>query len=241
MNVPFELTLLTDATNYQKWMFNEVKPFLGTRILELGAGLGNMSTWLPHEKGLRLLTEADNELFDYLENKFKNTPNTIVKKIDLEQPFSTQVTEYNVDTIVSFNVMEHIDDHFAAFKEQIEVLKRSKATGSKRLVALMPAHAFAFGSYDRVFKHYRRYEAQDLKKIFNQIDPDLKVKTFYFNLVSLLAWIYNGRIKKETTFKASQVKFFEKLVPILAPIDSFLHKVLRVPFGQSVICVVQIQ
>ena len=61
----FELDLLARAYNYQRWVFDTIEPFLGNRILELGAGIGNMSKWLPIREKL-ILTEYDLEFLKLL-------------------------------------------------------------------------------------------------------------------------------------------------------------------------------
>lgn len=43
---PYELSLLSQAINCQKWIARAVRPYLGERIMEVGAGIGNMSRHL---------------------------------------------------------------------------------------------------------------------------------------------------------------------------------------------------
>ncbi len=61
MQLPFELDSLAEARNYQRWVFDAVRPFLGRRILEVGSGIGNMSQWLPADE-LLVLAETDPRL-----------------------------------------------------------------------------------------------------------------------------------------------------------------------------------
>jgi hypothetical protein len=136
--------------------------------------------------------------------------------------------------------MEHIQDDRAGFREQVEVLLQSKAKGVKRIVVFVPAHRFAFGEADRYFKHFRRYEAGELKKIFLEIHPKIKMKTFYFNLLSLPGWIIAGRLLKQSRFKPLQIKILEALIPLWKPIDTFLHHGLKVPLGQSVVLIAEV-
>jgi 16S rRNA A1518/A1519 N6-dimethyltransferase RsmA/KsgA/DIM1 with predicted DNA glycosylase/AP lyase activity len=58
MTLPFELEILKDATNYQKWAAQAILPYLGERILEVGSGIGNMSQWLPVRQKL-VLSETE--------------------------------------------------------------------------------------------------------------------------------------------------------------------------------------
>ncbi len=242
MQLPFELEQLSQAKNYQKWIYHAVEPYLGKRILELGAGIGNLSQWLPRRE-LLVLSEADEMLLGLLQKRFQsellqNSHTVSVKKINLDIPLKNQLDEYHLDTIVSFNVMEHIQNDIEAFREQIETLKSSKTADPKRLVVFVPAHGFAFGSYDRLFQHYRRYDARQFKKIFQNLDPKLRVRTQYFNLLSLPAWVIKGRVFKDTQISPAQVRMLEKIIPLWAPIDNLIHQKLHLPLGQSLIGVV---
>lgn len=240
MEIPFELSSLRDANRYSNWIYKSVESFLGNRILELGAGIGNLTQWLP-VRDLLVVTETEDSLMQTLKERLKlESSKVIYKKIDLNQSFFEQVKIYEIDTIVSFNVMEHIEDDIQALREQVRVLKESQAKGPKRLVIFAPAHQFAFGSYDEVFKHFRRYSGSELKKKLYGIDPSLQVKTYYFNLLSLAGWIIQGRLLKSTTFNPSQIKLLEKVIPYFAPVDFILHRVLHLPLGQSVIAVAEI-
>ena len=240
---PYELEVLSQAKNYQKWMIDEVKPFFGNRILELGSGMGNLSQWLPLRE-LLALTEADESLFHFLSTRFekdKKLNQFEILKINLDHPFAEQIESLHIDTLVSFNVMEHIENDFAALKEQVQSLKMSKAKGTKRVIVVVPAHGFAFGSFDRLFNHFRRYQAKDLETIFKRIDPEIKVQTWYFNLLSLPGWMIAGRVLKQTQFNSFQMKIVELLIPIWKPFDRILHHFFKVPFGQSVIAIAEIK
>ena len=53
-SIPFELESLREAINYQRWIVDMISPFLGNSILEIGAGIGNISRWLPVRQRLVL-------------------------------------------------------------------------------------------------------------------------------------------------------------------------------------------
>lgn len=241
MQILFELDALTHARNYQRWMFEAVEPYLGTRILELGAGIGNMSQWLP-QKDVLIVSELEPHYLAQLQKNPKLQGDRVkLVHLDLSKSMSSQLESSDLDTIVSFNVLEHIDDDFAALKDQVALLKASKSSGNKRIVIFVPAIQFAYGEFDRAFKHFRRYHATDLKKIFNEIDPAIQVTTRYFNLLSLLPWIIQGRVLKRSSFNSGDIQKLEKIIPFWRPIDFLLTKVLRIPLGQSLICVAEIK
>jgi phospholipid N-methyltransferase len=181
MEVLFELDALSHAKNYQKWMFESVEPYLGTRVLELGAGIGNMSQWITGRNVL-VISELESAYVQKLKkNSQFQVENTHIVQLDLSQTMTSQLGQFELDTIVSFNVLEHIEDDFKTLKDQVELLRSSKTKNKKRIVIFVPAIQFAFGEFDRTFKHYRRYHANDLRKIFRQIDPNISIQTRYFN------------------------------------------------------------
>ena len=240
MQTLYELDSLSHARRYQQWMFEAVEPFLGKRILELGSGIGNLSRWLP-QRELLILSEVEGDYVDRLhrEPAFQKDRVQIVR-FNLDQPMSGQFAEFNLDTIVSFNVLEHVEDDRKSFQEQVELLRKSNAPGPKRIVVFVPALRVAFGALDREFRHFRRYHSADMDRIFREIDPTIRVQSRYFNLLSLVPWIIQGRIFHNTKIKSSQVAAFERVVPFWKPVDRLLTATLRFPVGQSLISVIEV-
>ncbi len=241
MQTPFELDALSEAFQYQKWIYESVAPYLGKRVLELGSGIGNLSQWLP-EGDLLVLSEVDTALIDILKAKptIKVKKNAVILHMDLQKNLNEQVAKYNLDTIVSFNVIEHIENDFLAIQDQVRALKESSALGPKKLIIFVPAFNFAYGSLDKVFKHYRRYDASMLRNTFKKIDPSLNPKIRYFNILSFAGWIFQGKILKKEVINKSQISILESIIPYWKPIDNFLTKKMKFPLGQSVVCVVEI-
>ena len=242
MQIPFELQALSGAREYQRWIYQAVAPHLGKRILELGSGIGNLSSWLP-DRELLVLSEVDPNLISILRTnpEVQNKKNTQIMHLNLEQNFGQQLAPFDLDTIVSFNVMEHVENDRSAFQDQVLALKNSRAKGPKRIVSFVPAHPLAFGSFDRIFQHYRRYNKKMLKEHFSKIDPEIDLHMHYFNALSLPAWIIQGRLLQKTKLNSSQVKLLDRIIPYWKPLDFLLLNVLKLPFGQSLVCVATIE
>lgn len=240
MSIPFELELLSQATNYQKWVARTVNPFLGHRILEVGAGIGNMSKWLPCREKL-VLSEADPALVPVLQknvtNFFSGNPAAEVKHIDLTTEWHAELAPHNFDTVISFNVLEHIEDDAAALERLLGILKASRVSGPKRLVTFVPAHPFAYGEMDRTFSHFRRYARSDFKKLHRLLAPEWRMSLRHFNVIGLPSWIVLGRIFRRKQIGAGAVQGFEKICPHVSGLDDFLHETLKLPLGQSLLCV----
>lgn len=243
ISIPFELEALNRAHRYQKWVFDLLQPHLGQRIIEFGAGVGNLSRWLPVRERL-ILTEFDPYLLRILREETIRVrgeqPSIMVESFDLSRDDASRYYEENLDTVVSFNVLEHVENDHSALERQLAILKHSKASGPRRLCFFVPAHQWAFGTMDRTFGHFRRYGARQVKALIKGVEPGAHVSTTYFNLPGLLGWILQGRILKRTSFGASSVDLFEALCPIIRPMDSLLHS-LPLPLGQSLLCVVTLK
>lgn len=242
--VPFELDNLQNAFNYQKWMIDAVTPHLGSSILEIGAGIGNLSSQLPLKSKL-IFTESDPFLFEILKSKiarqFSQLDNVKTLLIDVSTDWTEPLISENLDTIVSFNVLEHIQDDHKAFKQFYTLLKNSKSPNPKRIVTFVPAHSWAFGEMDSVFKHFRRYNHQRLINITKSIDSSMEFSYRYFNLLGLPPWIFFGRILGRNKIDKSSITIFEKICPYVRHIDDFIHSTLRIPFGQSLIFIMTIK
>lgn len=240
--IPFELRSLTGAHRYQSWIYSAVAPFLGKRILELGAGIGNMSRHLPVRE-LLVLSESDEKLLEILRRETSSwaREGVFVKKLDLSGDWVEDFKAFDLDTIVSFNVMEHVENDLKSFSDQLALLRQSRASGPKRLVAFVPSHQWAYGTLDREFLHYRRYEKKEILNALSDLHADVKCWGFHFNIVGLLGWWFKGKIQKTSRISASTVKNFERLIPFIRSMDDFLHRALRFPFGQSLIIVCELQ
>lgn len=258
---PFELEILRDGVRYQKWVADSVRPFLGKRILEVGAGIGNLSRWLP-VKELLVATEADPALYTRLERTMREEiapelrGKVQARRVELSVPggragadaegdiakddaaWVKELAPLSFDTVISFNVLEHIQDDARAFAEFVRLLELSSAPGPKRIVTFVPAHSWAYGTVDRGYDHFRRYSRRDLQRIVDQCAPGAAHWMRHFNLPGLPGWIWLGQIRKQKELGRKSVLAFERIAPLVRPIDRFLGETLRIPFGQSILSVV---
>ena len=242
LEIPFELKALANSHNYQRWAANAVLPYLGRSILEVGAGIGNMTRWLPRREKL-VITETDPTLFRLLIADLATQPNGTadvkVLQADATRGFHPGLTD-DVDTVVSFNVLEHIDDDASALRNQLDVLRNSSAERPRRLVVFVPAHSWLYGSLDRIFGHYRRYSHRDLIAKLAAIEPQAKITYRYFNTIGIFGWFLVGRVLKKNELGAGSIKAFELLCPIFSKISDAMNLTLRLPFGQSLIVVAEL-
>src|ERR1700748_1523598 len=133
----FELESLAKAVKYQRWVSEAIQTRWGRRILEVCAGLGTMSHWLPVRERL-VLTETEPALLTILQERTpqyfgEDAARGSVLSLDLSQPAGAhQLQREAFDPIVSFNVLEHIEDDRAAIKQLLDIL-RATGSGVRRL------------------------------------------------------------------------------------------------------------
>lgn len=241
--IPFELESLAEAKRYQRWLYEAVSPYLGQRILELGSGIGNLSQHLPVRERL-IFSDIEAGLLTELKKRVPAREKVSVELVNPTRPLAEVFAGENLDTVVSFNVMEHVENDERLLKDLLALLAQSRAPGPKRIVTLAPAHQFAFGEIDKKFGHYRRYSKRSFRRLLDQAaGPErarYSFRAFYMNLPALLAWWLNGRVRGSANIGAGNMRLFETLCPIIKPIDNFLHGALRIPFGNSLVTVIEL-
>lgn len=243
--IGFELVSLSKATHYQNWIFSAVSPYLGNRILEIGAGIGNLSQWLPVRERL-LLSEVDPMLLEILKNQItqrrevEDLSKVSFHKFDIFSDSIEHFVSENLDTIVSFNVLEHIEDDYAALEKLASILVKSGARGPKRLITFVPAHQWAYGEMDRRFGHYRRYSRNSLINLARRVARESRIiECRYFNLFSLPGWVINGRLLRRAVVGTRSIEVFNSMCPWIRGLDDFLHQTLKIPVGQSLLLVLE--
>jgi SAM-dependent methyltransferase len=235
--MPFELLSLSQATHYQRWVFLSIAADIGARVLEVGAGIGNMSRWFPRCEKL-ILTDTDDAMLDVLRASIGVDDHHIsVRKFDVLENDPTPFFHENLDTIVSFNVLEHLADDRFAMERLCTILRRSAASGTKRHIVFVPAHPWAYGVMDKAYGHFRRYSRRSLMDLCSSVAPDASVRIRYLNAFGLLGWVLKGRVLKTPSLSMNSIRAFEMLCPILCPLDDLLHRTFHLPFGQSLLAV----
>jgi SAM-dependent methyltransferase len=222
------LEIMSAAPCYNQWQYSRVAPYLGRRICEVGAGIGNMSILiLGGAPDLLVLTETDEYYRTILRDRFQRRASVVVDELTLpDQAAASRFQSYGLDTVVAFNVLEHIADDVGALRSIARMLRPGG-----RAVILVPAMPALFGTLDQELGHQRRYTRTSLTQRFNIAGFHVQ-HAFYFNLLGVLGWWINARLRRRPRIPREQLRNFERLVPVLRIEDH-----LPLPLGQSVIVV----
>ena len=203
------LLAMNSAPQYSRWMADISQPYFGRKVAELGSGIGNMSRQLAAAPRL-VVTDRDPEYLDFLENLFHGREDVKVRKLDLDRPEDFgALAEEEVDTVVAFNVLEHIEDD----KQVIERLHEALPYGG-RVILQVPQYPGLFGSFDEEVDHKRRYDKIGLSALLAGAGFEVE-KLKNVNWFGTFGWYVNGKLLKRRHFSRVQLKLFDMLVPVL--------------------------
>ena len=211
------LDVISEANKFNKWMYNTIKPFCKSNILEIGSGIGNISSFFLEDNFKIQLTDIKKGYCEKLEQKLSGNSNLLgVECLDLtdelfDERFSSHINKY--ETVFALNVVEHIFDDSRALKNCKKLL-----TDSGSLIILVPSYQSLFNQFDIELGHYRRYTKKSLCKVFQESGIKVVHKQ-YFNMIGILGWYYSGNILKRKTIPKGQMKLYNTLVPIFKIID----------------------
>src|SRR6476620_1775438 len=104
------LNNLTGTPQYLSWLALKVRPYVGDEVLEMHAGIGNITGRLMGKRTHYIASEKDPLYLHALHNRFLRTPNVTVRQLDPSNPADFQALRESVDTVVCLNVLEYVDD-----------------------------------------------------------------------------------------------------------------------------------
>ena len=235
--VPFALDAMSLAVRYRDWMMSRMAPHCGDGVLELGAGIGNLSPLLPGER--LVLTEPDPAMLERLAAVARGPQmagrSVRVDTFDPTQDDGGKFHDEPLDTVISANVLEHVHDHVRAIATLRGMLDVTAPGRLKRIVTLVPAHPFAYGPMDTAMGHYRRYTARNLRQVYAAAIPHAEIAIEGFNIVGLAGWLVSGRVLGRNAVDEEAVKTVERILPLMRLADRVTRTVVRRPVGQSLI------
>jgi len=193
---------------YNRFLWQKIRPYVGHRVLEVGAGTGNMTRHIAQCEHV-IATELNPRYLRILGNVFRNDPHVQVLSLDLSAPAMPPGLPNDFDTVVCLNVLEHIEDDVAALRRLHDVL----APGG-RVVLIVPALRKLFGEIDRAVGHYRRYERAEIVAKLQQAGFQVE-HSASFNTIGIPGWYLNSCLLKRRSVPGFQARLNSWLVPLL--------------------------
>jgi SAM-dependent methyltransferase len=220
-----------NSAPYFRWQVAQFAPFLGRRLADVGCGPGTLAPFLA-QRELYVGVDNDAALLQEVEALREEFPGIRTLQADVTDDATIgRLRELNIDTILSANTIEHIEND----RQALRVMAGALPPGG-HLCLLVPAFPMLYGTLDRLDGHYRRYTRGALPGLLEGI-PLVIRKMHYFNMLGALGWWVKGRLLRNETQTVADFRIMSMLVPVLRPVEAMIHP----PIGLSLIAILQRQ
>lgn len=218
-----ELEVFADAHNWRAYWSSLVRPFLGRRVLEVGAGIGSVTRVL-YSPGRQWTALEPDPLLS------ARIPETMGAEADVTVVTGSLAdlsTDASFDSVIYIDVLEHIE-HDAA--EVASAWERLSTGGT--LVVLAPAHQRLYTPFDAAIGHFRRYSLSQLR----DLRPPAATELFggYLDSAGVLASAGNRLLLRSAHPTREQIALWDTR---LVPVSRALDRMLRHRVGKSVLIV----
>ena len=221
----FEFDALDDTPNYRAALIEEFGPSLRGGVIEIGAGIGQITGLLRQLPQISRLLSIEPHAGFAARFRAAHPGAELIEGTIEQAPAGV-----DWDGIFSINVLEHIQG------DEEELARYAKLLSARHgaLCLFVPARPELYAPIDKDFGHFRRYTRPELRRKLQCAGFTLERLTYY-NWVGYFAWWLNFRILKKRGFEAAKVRFFDRRVfPIVHALES---SVMRPPFGQSLLAI----
>ncbi len=220
------MNFMSQIDKYNYYIYENIKPFIGESVLDVGCGVGNVTRYF---QGKKLTVGIDGES-EYLEAFRKNCKDARSIQMDISQPTAyDQLKGFTFDTAVMTNVLEHIKDDALILDTLYKVL-----APLGKIVIVVPAYQCLFGTLDEYDLHFRRYTSKKILPLLKSCGFT-PLHCFYYNAPGILLWYLNGKLLKQRTHQEKEGQLINKIVPLVKLID----KITFNSFGLSLVAIAQ--
>jgi len=212
------------ASLWIKYVVFKIKRFLKNDILEVGAGFGSFTRGYMKNFHSVTLTDADDNSFNLLKQNFLNDQNVNIIKSSVKD------IGKKFNTILYFNVLEHIEEDKLEIKNALE-----KLNNKGYLIILVPAHQKIYSKLDKAVGHYKRYDIDFFKN--NRFENSKIVKLYFLDVFGYLLYYANKIFFKGETYPSNlKIFIWDKIFTPLTIVIDFLT---GYKFGKNILCIYQ--
>ena len=217
-----ELEVFAHAKNWKRYWVSLIKPLLGKRVLEVGAGVGSNLLLLHSNQEAWSALEPDADQCLQI-SKASGDRNIDV----INGTLGAIPLEHRYDTIIYIDVLEHIENDKAEVARAMGLL-----APQGKLIVLSPAHQSLFSPFDSAVGHFRRYT----KKTLSETQPaDTRLEQLYYlDSVGFMASWINARLLKSDMPSVRQIWFWDTL---MVPLSRLIDPLLGHRIGKTVVMV----
>jgi len=220
------LRRMASVSRYNDFIWQRLRPYAGQRILEVGCGIGNFTYYFVDREKV-VAVDPVPEAIESLQTRYLHTDHVLPAVGDILNPeLVASLKPLRFDTVICVNVLEHIPDDELALRHMYEVLEPGG-----RLLLLVPAGRWLYGTLDYYLDHYRRYKYSEVVALMER--AGFRIETSWrMNLPGILGWWLNARILRRPLLPSGQLRLFNFLMPIFR-----LEEKLNLPLGLSIVAI----
>ena len=216
----FELEHFDSAYNFRKYQLSLIKDYISEKFLEVGPGKGGFAFYYSDLVKKPVLVEPEKKLYKILKKNF-NKKKFIIKNCTINK------IDEKFDTIIYFDVLEHIKNDVKEVKIASKKIKKNKY-----LIFNVPAYQSLYSSFDKSVGHYKRYNKNDFLKISKKTGLKIE-KLIYYDSIGFLFLILNRIFSLKQTNLKNKLYLWNLLIPLSRIIDFLTFN----KFGKSLLCV----
>lgn len=204
------------AAAYSRWIVEQVRPYLGRRILEVGAGIGHISPFFLRAERL-LLADDDPSYCRMMRYRFEGRENVRVVQADLTKPDTYQQwREEKLDTVFCSDLLEHVPNAEDVLKGLYEILEEGG-----HCVIVLPAEPRFFGKMVQTVGQYQRHTAADLVARMQAAGFQV-VFTRQFNRLGTAGWFVSSKVLRRRQLDPRSMQWFGRITPLAKLLDRVL-------------------
>ena len=202
------------------------------RILDVGCGTG---------ANLLMLSQyGDAEGVDLSEDALAFCRERGLDKVRLGAGEELPYEDSTFDLVTAFDVVEHMDDDLAGLREMRRVLRPGG-----RVLLFVPTFMFLWGLQDDVSNHRRRYRLPELRRVLEKAGFEIE-RTTYANITFFFPILVMRQLMRLTGIKTDSenninVTALNGGLGSVFGAESWLLKVMNLPFGVSGLCVARVK
>jgi glycosyltransferase involved in cell wall biosynthesis len=209
---------------YHRYLWDKMRPWVGRRILELGARTGTITQYLVNREHVTATEDREGYL-DYLTRRFAGRGNVEIRELALGGA-DPVAPKQRYDTVLCTNVLEHVEDDAAALRW---IHDRLEPGG--RVVLVVPLLRALYGSIDAASEKHRRYETAELRAKLEAAGFEIE-ELRPFNAIGVFVRWLESRVLRRREVPGFQTRIADRLVPWLR-----LEEKLGLSFGMTAFAV----
>lgn len=224
-----ELEIIAEMPRYYDWITDKIRPHVGGRVVEIGAGIGSMSERLLPLSDDLCLVEPSAYFSSVLHQRFTGRDDVSFHQTSVESYLEAN-HQGRCNTVVMVNVLEHIKDDATVLAGVRELLEKDG-----KLAVFVPALPFLYSKLDEAVGHYRRYLCEDLSALLRRAGFKV-IDIRYMDVLGILPWWLVMTLLGNTTFNPRQVRLYDT---VGVPLTRAFESLFKPRIGKNILAVAE--